>query len=353
MADFPVDKTNAVPEVTPIMAKHLNNLEGKVGKNNDPATTSLDYRIGMLDGQSTVLGAKDHDPMDGSHREGAWRIGTHAVQATGVDIDQVCAGAHLDATVTEANLTSLTNGSDIGSVLHTHGVTSVLKSLYDPIPPVLRYSDISNIHGLTFWYEEAQFRLWVIAHNQTAEPWDTVKGIPWGPGDPAPADPKQPYGAIKFSITGATVVSCTSITLGNALSPWKTPVDYGVSLGVVSWTTLAYPNTVMPGINPNNKASDCFVWSTTLDPAWQSVLGNNCFYVGYLAATAGDCFYIQLPPTTVKANTTCEVEMVFNSTASMANPIRDIRLGRAFLQGQFGYSGHKVKFGLDGVIYEY
>lgn len=122
MADYPIDLTNAVPEVTPIMAKHINNLEAKVGTDDSPVATSLDYRVGMLDGQNTGLGAKDHDPADGSHIEGGWRIGLTTVTAKGAEVNQALDG--IGPTVTAANLTSLTDGSSIGDTLHSHGMAT-------------------------------------------------------------------------------------------------------------------------------------------------------------------------------------------------------------------------------------
>ena len=45
MADFPTAKTNAVDNVTDVLAKHINNLENKVGIDNSTDTSSLDYKV--------------------------------------------------------------------------------------------------------------------------------------------------------------------------------------------------------------------------------------------------------------------------------------------------------------------
>ena len=49
MSDFPVVLTNVqdgVPGVgTPILAKHINSLEIKVGADNSANTSSLDYKV--------------------------------------------------------------------------------------------------------------------------------------------------------------------------------------------------------------------------------------------------------------------------------------------------------------------
>ena len=43
--DFPILLTGAIDNTTEILAKHINNLEGKVGVNNSTVSTSLDYLL--------------------------------------------------------------------------------------------------------------------------------------------------------------------------------------------------------------------------------------------------------------------------------------------------------------------
>jgi hypothetical protein len=45
MADFPTAKTEAVDNITDVLAKHLNNLEDKVGINSSADANSLDYKV--------------------------------------------------------------------------------------------------------------------------------------------------------------------------------------------------------------------------------------------------------------------------------------------------------------------
>ncbi len=45
MADFPINLTNAVDGDTLVLAKHINNLEGKVGINGSADSSSLDYKV--------------------------------------------------------------------------------------------------------------------------------------------------------------------------------------------------------------------------------------------------------------------------------------------------------------------
>jgi hypothetical protein len=49
MADFPTAKTEAVDNVTDVLAKHINNLEDKVGIDSSADADSLDYRIGAVE----------------------------------------------------------------------------------------------------------------------------------------------------------------------------------------------------------------------------------------------------------------------------------------------------------------
>ena len=45
MADFPTAKTEAVDNVTDVLAKHVNNLEDKVGIDSSADASSLDYKV--------------------------------------------------------------------------------------------------------------------------------------------------------------------------------------------------------------------------------------------------------------------------------------------------------------------
>ena len=50
MADFPTALTNAVDGATDVLAKHLNNLEAKVGIDSSAVTTSHDYKLSGVTG---------------------------------------------------------------------------------------------------------------------------------------------------------------------------------------------------------------------------------------------------------------------------------------------------------------
>ena len=62
MADFPTAKTNAVDNVTDVLAKHINNLENKVGIDNSTDANSLDYKVGALEDRmptGAIVGTTD------------------------------------------------------------------------------------------------------------------------------------------------------------------------------------------------------------------------------------------------------------------------------------------------------
>lgn len=90
MADFPVVLTNAVdgdpPVGTEIVAKHLNNLEAKVGIDNSAVVTSLDY---LLKNAASIEPGHKHSKLwasDGSVQavfvDAAGKVGIGAVPAT-------------------------------------------------------------------------------------------------------------------------------------------------------------------------------------------------------------------------------------------------------------------------------
>ena len=49
MVDFPTDLSAVTDNVDDVLAKHLNNIEGKIGVDGSAVTTSLDYIINHLD----------------------------------------------------------------------------------------------------------------------------------------------------------------------------------------------------------------------------------------------------------------------------------------------------------------
>lgn len=68
MADFPTAKTNAVDNVTDVLAKHINNLENKVGIDSSTDTSSLDYKVHTLQSalpSGAIVGTTDTQELSG------------------------------------------------------------------------------------------------------------------------------------------------------------------------------------------------------------------------------------------------------------------------------------------------
>jgi hypothetical protein len=163
---YPVTKTVAVSNVTPIQAIHLNNLEDKVGIDSDPNPVSLDYRVGMME--------VDHDPADGSHRLGVWKIGAVPVTASGTEVNQALDG--ISANVTFTNLNSLTGGADIGATLHQHAlyagvVNSSLMNAGGPVPNLNPGSTGWAQGFICFYFDTAST---IIPSRGTAYPVNTL-----------------------------------------------------------------------------------------------------------------------------------------------------------------------------------
>ncbi len=89
-------------------------------------------RVLRLEFWSTLFGI-DHDPSTGYHRSGGWHIGATTVTTTGAELNQALSG--VGATVTAANLTTLTNGSI--TALHAHGIAGAGIIFLDPPVAIL------------------------------------------------------------------------------------------------------------------------------------------------------------------------------------------------------------------------
>lgn len=55
MADFPTSLTSATDGVTDVLAKHLNNVEAKIGIDSSAVTTSLDYKLSGVTGTDKAV----------------------------------------------------------------------------------------------------------------------------------------------------------------------------------------------------------------------------------------------------------------------------------------------------------
>jgi hypothetical protein len=86
--------------------------------NRTPPNWSSTSRVLRLEFFGNTF-AIDHDPATGFHRSGLWHIGPTIVTSSAAELNKLTGTG---VTVTAANLTSLTNGSNIGNTLHQHGV---------------------------------------------------------------------------------------------------------------------------------------------------------------------------------------------------------------------------------------
>ncbi len=64
MTDFPTQLTNAIDNITKIVAKHLNNLEKKVGIDNSEDEDSHDYKIKQLEATIALNFADNETPSE-------------------------------------------------------------------------------------------------------------------------------------------------------------------------------------------------------------------------------------------------------------------------------------------------
>ncbi|MBU2025326.1 hypothetical protein KJ912_01140, partial [Patescibacteria group bacterium] len=89
MADFPIELTNAQDDVTDVLAKHLNNLEEKVGIDASEDENSIDYKL------------KNPDSINPGHKHSAKETANYyAADSVGTDDYAVTLDPAVDAYTT-------------------------------------------------------------------------------------------------------------------------------------------------------------------------------------------------------------------------------------------------------------
>ena len=311
MADFPVVKTVAVPDVTPIMSKHINNLENKVGITGSADTASLDYQVTDIRAKFNV----DHD-LTGAihHRPGVWQIGTTPVTSDASELNKLDGAG---ANVTFTNLNSLVDGADIGVTLHRHNLYlgPINSSLMNSGGPYPNLNDSSKLHGfLCFWI------------NSSATPVVLAPILPAGPKLhilPVGRDTVTGFTnlRIRYTLVGATLVDVSNRIwdLNNS------------NIGGFDWSA-SYANTYTYPTNPPNSGADKLYWGGTAASV-------ECVYNN---TGDGDALHF----TVAGISSATQITEVVSNGGNQG--FDHAMLGSMWVAGGFGNVGQKIVFTLDG-----
>ena len=170
MADFPTAKTEAVDNTTDVLAKHINNIEDKVGIDSSADADSLDYRVGIVeDAVYTWKGAwvtatayvlNDTIEEDGSgyvcieaHTSGTFATDLAAskweLYVTGVDADSIASaivGVAGKTTPIDADTVPLIDSAaaNVLKELTWANLKATIKSYYDSVTATLTNKTLTN-----------------------------------------------------------------------------------------------------------------------------------------------------------------------------------------------------------------
>ena len=308
MADFPTAFTSAIPEITPIMAKHLNNLEIKVGIDLDPNVLSLDYMV-RARVTNSIFGT-DHDIVTGYHKLGAWHIGIDLVTASAIELNKLTGTS---ANVTPANLSALVDGNDagIGIGSHRHDAYRVPdnKSLSSPYwgGTYPNLNPLSKRVGfLCFWFDYNTSKIYLLPK---------MNGI-------------LTNLRIKFSVSGAHFDTVKAELWDNNNANID-KIDWGGADGPFTYPT-----------NPANTGTDKFYWGGT---------NQECEII-YNEAGSGDACILHLHtfgPDWKQTEITAEV------VSNGGNQAFDqIIIGTMPAAAGWGNQDHKIIFNLGGKVLE-
>jgi hypothetical protein len=330
MPDFPVVKTNAIPDLTPIIAKHLNNLEDKVGIDSSVDPASLDYQVTAVQTQVNV----DHD-ASGHHKSGAWHVGATAVTSSAAELNKLT-GA--DANVTPVNLNKLVDGADIGITLHQHAVYTGFTnySMYGTAYPNVN-SGGKYWGSICFWLDTVGS---LIPSKAVAYPANTLHILASGRSGASVNNLR-----IRFTISGAVFneVFCDK---WNANSANMGEFQWG---GVTKNFTYGVGGTPPGSGNPPNSSTDMFGWGGTA-PVWSGALpgDNHNFDARWDGTPSGDVLHVSIPALVAPySNYVMTVEVISNG----GNQGFDgIILGGVPTSMGFGNPGQACVFNLAGQL---
>ena len=117
MADFPTAKTNAVDNVTDVLAKHINNLENKVGIDSSTDTSSLDYKVHAIQTalpSGAIVGTTDTQTLSGKTLTSPKINEDVALTVTSTELNLLA-----EVTASKDELNIVDNGETTEKVLNT------------------------------------------------------------------------------------------------------------------------------------------------------------------------------------------------------------------------------------------
>jgi hypothetical protein len=264
MSDFPVVKSDVVDNVDDVLAKHINNLEDKVGINGDTEPTSLDYMLktGWISASETWSYVSVDDPT------GVFRINADvtAKYSVGMRIKFVNGGNTIYGIIT---VVSAYNAVDAG------------------------YTHITFLHQID---PTDSLALYLMADSAITANYYSTQKVPFG--FPSAEQNWTTYALSVSNLDQADPSSGTWYNLGTMLitvpiGKWK--LEYNVSARCTKSTaTLGMFVTLSDANNSESDANMTCYGETTTTP-----LHNAYFRYKYISLTAKDIFYLNAKiPTT-------------------------------------------------------
>jgi len=218
MADFPTAKTEAVDNTTDVLAKHINNIEDKVGIDSSADADSLDYRVGIV--EDAVYTWK-----------GAWVTATAYVLNDTIEEDgsgYVCIEAHTSGTFAtdlaaskwELYVTGVDADSIASAIVGVAGKTTPIDA--DTVP-LIDSADSNSLKELTWANIKATIK--TCTQTTDANGWEVYDNGVWKEysqsqtGNPASI---APGGALQLSAlslpVGVSAIADVLVSLTGTVS---------------------------------------------------------------------------------------------------------------------------------------